>query len=100
MLAKLPTLDKLIITIDTDGTITAKDAFEEAAAILINQYTALAGQTRVEAVPANKAIAANYGADENEEPSELLSFYRRFKLKRPHYQCLNQQRYPYLKGFV
>ncbi len=42
-------LDKLIIVIDTDGTITPKDAFEEAAAILVNQYTALAGQTRVEA---------------------------------------------------
>jgi DNA-directed RNA polymerase subunit alpha len=42
-------LDKLLITIDTDGSITPRDAFEEAAAILVNQYTALAGQTRVEA---------------------------------------------------
>lgn len=41
-------LDKLLITVDTDGTITPRDAFEEAAAILINQYTALAGKTRVE----------------------------------------------------
>ncbi|MEO6761314.1 MAG: DNA-directed RNA polymerase subunit alpha [Candidatus Saccharimonadales bacterium] len=40
-------LDKLIISIDTDGTITPRDAFEEAAAILVNQYTALAGSTRV-----------------------------------------------------
>jgi DNA-directed RNA polymerase subunit alpha len=40
-------LDKLIITVDTDGTITPQDAFEEAAAILVNQYTALAGKTRV-----------------------------------------------------
>jgi DNA-directed RNA polymerase subunit alpha len=40
-------LDKLIITIDTDGTITPKEAFEEAAAILVNQYSALAGQTTV-----------------------------------------------------
>ncbi len=40
-------LDKLIITIDTDGSITPRDAFEEAAAILINQYTALAGKTRI-----------------------------------------------------
>lgn len=45
-------LDKLSITIDTDGSITPKEAFEEAAAILINQYTALAGSTRVEAGPA------------------------------------------------
>ncbi len=42
-------LDKLIITIETDNSITPRDAFEEAAAILVNQYTALAGQTRIEA---------------------------------------------------
>jgi DNA-directed RNA polymerase subunit alpha len=44
-------LDKLLLTIDTDGSMTPSDAFEEAAAILINQYTALAGSTRVEAAP-------------------------------------------------
>jgi len=44
-------LDKLIITVDTDGSITPEDAFEEASAVLVNQYTALAGKTRV-AVPA------------------------------------------------
>jgi DNA-directed RNA polymerase subunit alpha len=41
-------LDKLLITIETDGTITPNEAFEEASAILVNQYTALAGQTTVE----------------------------------------------------
>jgi DNA-directed RNA polymerase subunit alpha len=41
-------LDRLIITIDTDGSISTRDAFEEAAAILVNQYTALAGKTRVQ----------------------------------------------------
>src|SRR6185436_14204159 len=30
-------LDKLLITIETDNTITPRDAFEEAAAILVNQ---------------------------------------------------------------
>lgn len=44
-------LDKLLLTVDTDGSISPKDAFEEAAAILINQYTALAGSTRVAAGP-------------------------------------------------
>ena len=44
-------LDKLSLTVDTDGSITPQDAFEEAAALLINQYTALAGSTRVEAAP-------------------------------------------------
>jgi DNA-directed RNA polymerase subunit alpha len=42
-------LDKLLLTVDTDGSITPREAFEEASAILVNQYTALAGQTRVEA---------------------------------------------------
>lgn len=41
-------LDKLIITAETDGTISPREAFEEASAILVNQYTALAGQTTVE----------------------------------------------------
>jgi len=40
-------LDKLLVTIDTDGTLTPREAFEEAAAILVNQYTALAGSTSV-----------------------------------------------------
>jgi DNA-directed RNA polymerase subunit alpha len=40
-------LDRLMLTVDTDGSITPQDAFEEAAAILLNQYTALAGKTRL-----------------------------------------------------
>ena len=45
-------LQQLTLTVDTDGTLTPKEAFEEAAAILVNQYTALAGSTRVESSPA------------------------------------------------
>ncbi len=45
-------LQQLTLTIETDGTITPEDAFEEAAAILVNQFTALAGKTRVESAPA------------------------------------------------
>ena len=45
-------LDKLSVTIETNGAITPREAFEEAAAILVNQYTALAGSTTVEAAPA------------------------------------------------
>jgi len=44
---QMTNLDKLIITVDTDNSITPRDAFEEASAILVNQYTALAGKTRV-----------------------------------------------------
>ena len=45
-------LQQLTLTVDTDGTVTPQEAFEEAAAILINQYTALAGGTTVESAPA------------------------------------------------
>lgn len=45
-------LDKLLLTVETDGSLTPREAFEEAAAILVNQYTALAGSTVIEAAPA------------------------------------------------
>ena len=44
-------LQQLTLTVDTDGTLSPKEAFEEAAAILVNQYTALAGSTKVESAP-------------------------------------------------
>lgn len=45
-------LDSLALTVETDGSVSPREAFEEAAAILVNQYTALAGSTTVEAAPA------------------------------------------------
>lgn len=45
-------LQQLTLMVETDGTITPEDAFEEAAAILVNQFTALAGKTRLESTPA------------------------------------------------
>ena len=57
-------LDKLRLNVETDGSISPSDAFEEAAAILVNQYTALAGSTTVEAAPA-------LGQEVEEESSEL-----------------------------
>lgn len=57
-------LDKLLLTVDTDGSVSPRDAFEEAAAILVNQYTALAGSTTVEAAPAP-------GQTEDDETNEL-----------------------------
>lgn len=65
-------LDKLLITIDTDETITPRDAFEEAAAILVNQYTALAGQTRVEAAPSID-VAQTGSADDGDDTPELMT---------------------------
>ncbi|MGI9027780.1 MAG: DNA-directed RNA polymerase subunit alpha [Candidatus Saccharimonadales bacterium] len=68
-------LDKLVITIDTDGSISPNDAFEETSAILVNQYTALAGQTRVEAtaqIAAGSADPINSG-DINEDSPALMT---------------------------
>ena len=67
-------LDKLVITIDTDGSITPKDAFEEAAAILVNQYTALAGSTRVEmSAPLVRESRGGIDDDMPAEASEDMS---------------------------
>jgi DNA-directed RNA polymerase subunit alpha len=66
-------LDKLILTVETDGTITPSEAFEESAAILVNQYTALAGKTRVTAgealVPGN--TEGGSGDNSDDEPTLL-----------------------------
>jgi DNA-directed RNA polymerase subunit alpha len=57
-------LDKLVLIVETDGSITPRDAFEEASAILVNQYTALAGSTSVESAPA-------LGQDTSDDANEL-----------------------------
>ena len=57
-------LDKLDLNIETDGSLSPRDAFEEAAAILVNQYAALAGSTTVEAAPA-------LGQQREDETNEL-----------------------------
>lgn len=54
-------LDKLSLTVDTDGTITPRDAFEEAAAILVNQYSVLAGKTRVPTEQAEQSMSESVG---------------------------------------
>ena len=56
-------LDKLELTVETDGSITPREAFEEAAAILVNQYTALAGATTFESAP---ALGTEVSDDANE----------------------------------
>lgn len=68
-------LDKLLLTVDTDGSIAPTDAFEEAAAILVNQYTALAGSTRVETT---QVVSSGFGEDEGvasegDETAELMT---------------------------
>lgn len=62
-------LDRLLLTVDTDGSITPQDAFEEASAILVNQYTALAGKTRV---ASNEVTTESSSSQENEFGNEML----------------------------
>lgn len=72
---QMTNLDKLVITVDTDGSITPSDAFEEAAAILVNQYTALAGKTRV-AVPepvANPTLSDDFSAADGMDDAAALN---------------------------
>jgi DNA-directed RNA polymerase subunit alpha len=66
-------LDKLVINVETDGSISPKDAFEEAAAILVNQYTALAGQTRVEAASPLGQEDQDIASDDEEGSPALMT---------------------------
>jgi DNA-directed RNA polymerase subunit alpha len=71
---QITNLDKLLLTVDTDGSITPRDAFEEAAAILVNQYSALAGKTRVSApepMIAASHQSASFDTDSGDEPAAL-----------------------------
>ena len=57
-------LDKLELTVETNGAVSPREAFEESAAILVNQYSALAGSTTVEA-------GQVYGQKDDDDDSEL-----------------------------
>ncbi len=64
-------LDKLEVTVDTDGTLSPKEAFEEAAAILVNQYTALAGSTTVVSAAALGTAKDDEADDQSTSIEEL-----------------------------
>lgn len=66
-------LDKLLLTVDTDGSLTPQEAFEEASAILVNQYTALAGSTTVAAAQPLSQPSSNEEASELMTPIEDLN---------------------------
>lgn len=70
---RMTNLDKLNITVQTDGTITPADAFEEANAILMNQYEALAGKTRVEARPMLVEAQPEGASNGEEEEKDMLT---------------------------
>ncbi len=62
-------LDRLLLTVETDGSITPQDAFEEAAAILVNQYTSLAGKTRV---PVAEVVAEGAAGTDSEFDPDMM----------------------------
>lgn len=64
-------LDKLSLTVETDGSLSPKEAFEEAAALLVNQYTALAGSTTIEAAPALGQVSEDETSELNTSIEEL-----------------------------
>ncbi|HSH18555.1 MAG TPA: DNA-directed RNA polymerase subunit alpha [Candidatus Saccharimonadales bacterium] len=84
-------LDKLLLTVETDGSISARDAFEEAAAILVNQYTALAGKTRVTAPETASTAVATVASSEEEggdEPGALNTSVEDMNLSARTYNAL------------
>jgi DNA-directed RNA polymerase subunit alpha len=64
-------LDRLALTVETDGSLSPRETFEEAAAILVNQYTALAGSTTVESAPALGQESADEASELNTPIEEL-----------------------------
>jgi DNA-directed RNA polymerase subunit alpha len=70
---QMTNLDKLLITVQTDATITPADAFEEANAILMNQYEALAGKTRVESRPMLVEARPSHEGNSADEEKDMLS---------------------------
>ena len=64
-------LDKLELTIETDGSLSPREAFEEASAILVNQYTALAGSTTVTSAPALGTDAEDNGDELSKSIEDL-----------------------------
>jgi DNA-directed RNA polymerase subunit alpha len=70
---QITNLDKLHITVDTDGSISPRDAFEESAAVLVNQYTALAGQTRVESTAHSVGGDDAVASEGTDDPAELMT---------------------------
>lgn len=64
-------LDKLSLSVETDGSLSPREAFEEASAILVNQYTALAGSTTVEAAPALGQVSEDESSELNTSVEEL-----------------------------
>lgn len=68
---KMTNWDKLILDIETDGTITPEEAFTESTNILINQFSSLLSQEEeVVAEPAEKAPAEDKKEEKEAKPED------------------------------
>jgi DNA-directed RNA polymerase subunit alpha len=71
---KMTNWDKLVVSLKTDGTITPKEAFEQAATILVNQFEALlslsSGEAQEEEVEAETETVVEGEAEIVEEKEE------------------------------
>lgn len=65
-------LDTISLTVETDGSVSPRAAFEEAAAILQEHYLALAGSTTVEAASFSELTAADDQPDPTQVDPRLL----------------------------
>jgi DNA-directed RNA polymerase subunit alpha len=74
---KMTNWDKLILDVLTDGTITAKEAFERANKILIEQFTSLTGEKKDE-----KESTIEEVKDEKVEIKEELKEAKKTKIKK------------------
>ena len=72
---QMTNLDKLNLTIETDGSITPKAAFEQAAAILKEHYTTLSGEAMVNSQAFAEAIEENAAEAQTLETDSRLELY-------------------------
>ena len=72
---RMTNLDKLNLTIETDGSITPQMAFEQAAAILKEHYTTLSGATTVVAQAFETAVEEHSPDSQSLETDSRLEIY-------------------------
>ena len=72
---RMTDLDRLNLAIETDGTLSPQDAFEEAAAILKEHYTELSGATSIEAQSFEEIDENNLAKQNAMEIDNRLGYY-------------------------
>jgi len=79
---KMTNWDKLLITLKTDGTISPREAFNKAAQILVDQFSALLPsaqkpapeiESKEESVDLETKEVAEVDADEADKPAKKKS---------------------------